>query len=123
MNIFVDENIPLVTVQALRALGHDVRDIRGTADEGMEDVAVWQAVQAEKRLLVTTDRGFAAHRADAHHGILIILLRPPNARKINERALQAMAQFTPEEWPGLLIVMRDTAQSVWRPQSPTSEPV
>jgi hypothetical protein len=33
MKIFVDENIPLMTVRALREMGHDVRDIRGTADE------------------------------------------------------------------------------------------
>jgi hypothetical protein len=37
MKIFVDENIPLMTVQALRADGHDVLDIRGTPDEGMDD--------------------------------------------------------------------------------------
>ena len=35
MKIAVDEHIPLMTVRALQDLGHDVRDIRGTADEGM----------------------------------------------------------------------------------------
>ncbi|MCK4358658.1 MAG: DUF5615 family PIN-like protein [Candidatus Cloacimonetes bacterium] len=35
MKIFVDENIPLITVQTLREIGHDVIDIRGTDDEGM----------------------------------------------------------------------------------------
>jgi hypothetical protein len=33
MKIFADENIPLMTVEALRALGHDVLDIRGTVDD------------------------------------------------------------------------------------------
>ena len=28
--------------------------------------------------------------------------------------MQAMAQFKEEEWSELLVVMRDTAQSVWR---------
>ena len=28
MKIFVDENIPLITVRVLRKMGHDVRDIR-----------------------------------------------------------------------------------------------
>jgi hypothetical protein len=41
MNICVDENIPLVTIQELRNLGHDVLDIRGTADQGMSDEMLW----------------------------------------------------------------------------------
>jgi predicted nuclease of predicted toxin-antitoxin system len=67
MKILVDEHIPLMTVRALRLIGHDVHDIRGTLDEGMQDDALW-----------------------------------------------AMAQFSEREWPGLLVVMRDVAQSTWR---------
>ena len=37
MKIFVDENIPNVTVDPLRAAGHDVLDIRGTPQQGMVD--------------------------------------------------------------------------------------
>jgi len=37
MKILVDENIPLMTVQALREMDHDVLDIRGTLDEGTSD--------------------------------------------------------------------------------------
>ncbi len=92
MNVFVDENIPLITVTALQALGHDVRDIRGTSREGSDDEVVWQMVQAERRLLVTTDRGFAARRAEIHHGVLIVVLRHPNAAKIHERVLR-------KRWP------------------------
>jgi predicted nuclease of predicted toxin-antitoxin system len=58
MKIFVDENIPLMTVRALREMGHDVIDIRGTADEGMIDDALWEIIQREERLLITTDKGF-----------------------------------------------------------------
>jgi hypothetical protein len=45
----VDENIPLMTVRVLREMGHDVRDIRGTADEGMTDDALWDVVGREGR--------------------------------------------------------------------------
>lgn len=38
MRILVDENIPIMTVHALREMGHEVKDIRGTADEGS---SVW----------------------------------------------------------------------------------
>jgi uncharacterized protein with PIN domain len=71
MKIFVDEHIPLMTVRTLRMLGHDVRDIRGTADEGMQDDALWEMAQWEKRLLITTDKGFTQYRTVPHHGVLV----------------------------------------------------
>lgn len=64
MRIFVDENIPLMTAEALRALGHDVR---GTPDEGLRDDALWKMAQREERLLITTDKGFAHYRMGPHH--------------------------------------------------------
>jgi len=114
VKIFVDENIPLMTVRALREIGHDVLDIRGTADEGMTDDALWEMIQPERRLLITTDKGFTQHRDELHHGILIVRLRQPTRRKIHQRVIQAMTHFAAEEWPGLLVVMRDVVQSVWR---------
>ena len=114
MKIFVDENIPLMTVQTLRDMGHDVLDIRGTVYEGMTDDALWEMVQREGRLLITTDKGFAWYRDRPHHGILIVRLRQPNRHKIHQRVMQAIAQFAAEEWPGLLVTMRDIVQSVWR---------
>ncbi|MBT9159676.1 MAG: DUF5615 family PIN-like protein [Dehalococcoidia bacterium] len=114
MKIFVDENIPLMTVRALRGMSYDVLDIRGTANEGMTDDAVWEMIQREGRLLITTDKGFTQHREELHHGILIVRLRQPNRRKIHQRVVQAMTGFAAQEWPGLLVVMRDVAQSVWR---------
>jgi hypothetical protein len=62
MKILVDEHIPLMTVSALRLLGHDVRDIRGTPEEGMEDDVLWEMAQREERLLITTDKGFTRYR-------------------------------------------------------------
>jgi len=114
MRIFVDENIPSMTVQALRKVGHDVLDIRGTAHEGMADDALWEMVQREGRLLITTDKGFARCRDKPHYGILIVRLRRPNRRRIHQRVMQAVAQFTAEEWLCLLVTMRDVVQSVWR---------
>ena len=56
MKICVDENIPLVTVVELTELGHDVLDIRGTDEQGISDDILWEQVQREKRLLITTDK-------------------------------------------------------------------
>jgi len=114
MDILIDENIPLGSVKQLQRMGHNVLDIRGTADEGISDELLWNKACQEKRLLITTDRGFAHYRDMKHHGILIVALRRPNCLKINERVIEAIKTFSPEKWPGLLVVMRDKAMSTWR---------
>ena len=76
MKICVDENIPLSTVSELRSLGHDVLDIRGTSDQGLSDDLLWAMAQREGRVLLTTDKGFAEHRSEAHHGVLIVRVTP-----------------------------------------------
>jgi predicted nuclease of predicted toxin-antitoxin system len=114
MDILVDENIPLISVDELCNMGHDVLDIRGTAEEGLSDEQLWNKASQEKRLLITTDRGFAHYRDREHRGILIVSLRRPNRDKINERVIEAMKLFSPEQWPGLLVVMRDKTMSTWR---------
>jgi predicted nuclease of predicted toxin-antitoxin system len=119
MKILVDEHIPLMTVQALRLLSHDVRDIRGTPDEGMQDDALWEMAQREERLLITTDKGFTQYRTARHYGILIIRLRRPNRHRIHQRIMQAVTLFSEKDWPGLLAVMRDIAQSTWHARGRT----
>jgi predicted nuclease of predicted toxin-antitoxin system len=114
MKIFVDENIPSITVAALRHLRHDVADIRGTPDEGMSDENLWKRSQKEGRLLITTDKGFSHYRKEPHHGILIVRLRKPNENKIHQRVMRAINQFKEKEWRGLLVVMRDSVQSTWK---------
>lgn len=57
-----------MTVRALRLVSHDVRDIRGSPDEGMQDDALWAMVQQEERLLMTTDKGFTQYRMARHQG-------------------------------------------------------
>jgi predicted nuclease of predicted toxin-antitoxin system len=113
MKVLVDENIPLTSVQELRQMGHDVLDIRGTPVEGMSDELLLKRACEEGRLLITTDRDFASFRDMEHFGILIITLRKPNRQKINKRVIEAMEQFSKDQWPGLLVVMRDRTMSTW----------
>lgn len=54
MKILVDENIPRTTVDRLRTLGHDVKDIRGTADQGLVDSDLWNVAMTDGRLLSTS---------------------------------------------------------------------
>ena len=80
----------------------------------MSDNVLWHRIQREGRLLITTDKRFAQYRNEPHHGILIVRLRQPNRHRIHQRVMRAITQFDVEEWPGLLVVMRDTVQSMWR---------
>jgi predicted nuclease of predicted toxin-antitoxin system len=114
VKILVDENIPTLCVEHLHELGHDVADIRGTPEQGMLDEDLWRKTQKEERLLVTTDKGFTKNRHEKHHGILVVLLRRPNRHRITQRIIEAMRLFSPDEWPGLLVIMRDTVMSTWR---------
>lgn len=116
MKILVDENIPRRTIAALQEMGHSVLDVRGTADQGLPDELLWEKAREVQALLITTDKGFSNKRNEPHQGILIIRLRQPNRERIHQRILQALAHFTPADWPGLTLTMRDQVQSVYRSQ-------
>jgi len=117
MKILVDENIPSVTVRALSEMGHDVRDLRGSDDEGSPDDVVWRIAQDEKRLLITTDRGFMTRRGEDHGGVLMVCLSRPNRQRIHESVLLALESSTEGEWRGLVVVMRDRTRSTWPPSA------
>jgi len=118
MKVLVDENIPKLTVNFLREIGHDVKDIRGTADQGLGDAELWNVAITESRLLITTDKGFTEYRGAAHYGILIVRLRQPNREKIHRSVIYAMRRFQQAAWPGLLVVVRDATVSTSRAGGP-----
>ncbi|HVO68263.1 MAG TPA: DUF5615 family PIN-like protein [Syntrophales bacterium] len=114
MRLLVDENIPLMSVDELRALGHDVTDIRGTNLEGVDDEELWKVVQKEKRLLITTDKGFLQNRYETHHGILIVRLKQPNRLTIHRKVMKGISLFKEKEWHQMTVVMQDTFHSTWK---------
>ena len=114
MKIFVDENIPAITVKELRRRGHEIMDIRGTDKEGATDDDIWKMIKKDGRLLVTTDKGFTQKRKEKHHGILIIRLKQPNRLKIHQKIIKAMSLFKDEGWSGLTVVTHDTFHSIWK---------
>jgi predicted nuclease of predicted toxin-antitoxin system len=114
VRIFVDENIPKMTVDYLKMAGHDVLDLRKTPQEGLSDKKVRVLVRKQKRLLITTDKGFLVHRQEMHYGVLVILLRQPNSQKIHEKVVQALQRFQEKGWRGIAVVMRDRVMTMWR---------
>lgn len=111
MKVAVDENIPRSVVDELNRRNWNVLDIRGTSDEGMRDDLLWQRVQSENRLFITTDKGFTQYRDVSHSSLIIVVLKHPNSQKISTRVFQSLDQF--DNWKNRMVVMRDTVQSVW----------
>jgi uncharacterized protein with PIN domain len=101
----------------LRELGHDVLDIRGTPREGMKDEQLWELAQKEGRLLISTDRHFLRYWNVSHSGALVVLLKQAKLQTINAKVMQTLNRFSPEEWRELLVVVRDTFQSIRRPRA------
>jgi uncharacterized protein with PIN domain len=115
MRVIVDENIPFMTVKELRLLGHDVMDIRGTDLEGIDDEELWNIVQKEKRLFITTDKGFVRNRHEKHYGILIVRLKQPNRLIIHNKVMKGISLFNEKQWHQMTVVMQDTFySSTWK---------
>ena len=76
-SVKIDEDLPSAITQTLRTAGYDAVSVTEQGMSGWKDDALWQVVQAERRLLVTADKGFAdirVHPPGSHSGVL--LLRP-----------------------------------------------
>ncbi len=115
MRIVVDENIPRRTVSELRTRGHEVIDVRGSSEEGVDDDALWQKAQRNQALFITTDKGFARFRGQEHWGVLIIRLRQPNVKRIHNRVIQVLEYFNRTDWRNMVVIARDTVLRWWHP--------
>jgi predicted nuclease of predicted toxin-antitoxin system len=111
MQIKLDENISSRLAPAIRALGHDVDTVADEGLVGRPDSDVWSAAQTGGRLLVTTDLDFSDARHFApgtHRGIVLVRLRVPSRRAIEERLLAVFNAGLQESWRGQLVVVTDT---------------
>jgi predicted nuclease of predicted toxin-antitoxin system len=79
----LDENLPETLVTKLSSLGHEVDNVRLEGLAGRDDEAIWKAVQAAGRFLVTQDLDFSDRRRFApgtHAGLLLVRL--PDAGRL-----------------------------------------
>jgi len=84
----------------------------------MEDAGLWDVALRDRRLLITTGKGFTEFRAVTHSAILIVRLRQPNRLKIHQSVMLGLERFSEADWPGLLVVIRDTTMSTSRGRGP-----
>ncbi|GAB4455318.1 MAG: DUF5615 family PIN-like protein [Anaerolineae bacterium] len=77
MQIKVDEDLPNLITKMLNDSGYVAMGVLDQNMGGWKDPALWEAIQAEQRFLITADKGFADIRRyppGNHAGVL--LLRP-----------------------------------------------
>src|SRR5580693_1729440 len=103
MNIKLDENLPVRLATLLKDLGHDVHTLHDERLIGHADREIWEATQKESRFLITQDLDFSDLRLFApgsHHGILLVRLRSPNRKDLNQRIRELFQQENVGEWAG-----------------------
>lgn len=86
---YSNENFPIPTAQALRALGHDVVTIqeRGKANESTTDLEVLALAKAEGRILLTLNRKdfYRLHSQDSDHPEIIVCVAEQDFQRLAER--------------------------------------
>ncbi len=105
----VDEDLPRSFAPALREVGFDTQDVRDVGLRGCSDAEVFARAQAEDRVLLTADLGFAnalAFPAGSHAGIVVA--RVPNempVADVTRTILSALRDFADEELAGAIVIV------------------
>jgi len=97
MRIKVDEDLPKLAAQMLRNKGYEAVSVFEQGMGGLKDPPLWQAVQSERRFLVTADKGFADIRFYApgtHAGVLLLRPDQDGIRPIMELLERVLASYT-----------------------------
>ncbi|HEY3358246.1 MAG TPA: DUF5615 family PIN-like protein [Polyangia bacterium] len=103
----VDEDLPRGVADALRDGGYDAQTVHEQGLSGYDDERLWRCVQAEGRLLVTADKGFAdvrSHPPGTHHGIVLLRLEYESRRAYIALAIQLLATTELEALVGTIAV-------------------
>jgi predicted nuclease of predicted toxin-antitoxin system len=99
MRIKVDEDLPRLAVQMLQDKGYEAASVFEQGMGGLRDLLLWQAVQSERRFLVTADKGFADIRFYApgtHAGVLLLRPDQDGIRPVIELLDRVLTHYTLE---------------------------
>ncbi|MFH1963673.1 MAG: DUF5615 family PIN-like protein [bacterium] len=110
MRVFLDENFPKAAHGFLSECGHEVIDIRGSADKGAEDTHIFEMAQRCKAVFLTTDKDFfhtVPHLYVHHHGVVVITLRQPNRKGILNRLVWLLKHFPENSFLGCVVLLKD----------------
>ncbi|MDA0839530.1 MAG: DUF5615 family PIN-like protein [Planctomycetota bacterium] len=110
MKFFLDENFPKPAHTLLSERGHEVFDIRGTPEEGMDDTEIFERALDNGAAFLTTDGDFfhtVPHQYPRHKGVVVITLRQPNRESILQKLEWFLDHFSAEELDGRVFRLKD----------------
>ncbi len=108
MLIKVDEDLPNIAAKMLREYEYEAESVIEQGMGGWKDPDLWRVVQAEKRFLVTADKGFADIRIyppGSHAGVLLLRPDEDGVRPIIELLTRVLTNFDLNTLSGTLAVV------------------
>lgn len=99
MRLFTDECVYRVTVEALRAWGHEVVTAQEAGLVGKGDDELLEYALEQRRVLLTIDLDFSDIRRyppGHHHGIIVLKIRPKVVDRVHA-VLKKFLEVTPQE--------------------------
>lgn len=114
----VDEDLPGTVAEAIRKAGYDAATVHQQGMAGYPDDRLWEAVQAEGRLLVTADKGFAdlrLHPPGAHSRVVLMRLPQESRRAYVALTMQLLAAIDLARLVGCVCVVTPDRLRVSRP--------
>ena len=117
MRIKVDEDLPRMATVTLREHGYDAVSVLDQGMGGWKDPDLWEAVQVERRFLVTADKGFADirhHPPGAHAGVLLLRPDEDGIRPIVDLLERVLCHYALVELMGAVAVVSSRGVRVRR---------
>ena len=110
MRLLLDENIPQLTGDVLRALGHDILH----APVQTKDDTIARLAEARRAILLTRDGDFLNLLPPRHSGIIVIRIHPPFAEAITP-AVRSLLESHPARWlRGKMFILRRDGYEIVR---------
>lgn len=122
MQIKVDEDLPQVVAEKLRARGYQATTVLEEAMGGFKDSALWAAIQLEKKFLMTADKGFAdlrTHPPGTHAGVLLLRPDEDGIRPLLSLVDLVLDRFDLRQLAGMLVVVTPRAIRLRRGAEPS----
>ena len=110
MKFILDENFPRGAIALLEKEGHAAQSVLELARKGTDDVEVFKTAQAQKAVLLTTDKDFfytVPLLFKNHCGVIVIALAQPNRRKILDRLKWSLRWLKQGNITGRVLLVSD----------------
>ena len=115
MKFFLDENFPKSASKYLQASGHQTIDIRGSDNEGLDDLSIFNLAQDQSAVFLTTDRDFfhtVPFYFQKHFGVIVVALDQPNRTKILHKLDWVFENIDMHNIANKIILLRDNNYTI-----------